>query len=108
GQASLLNSLSLGFVADVAMLANRRFKPLGAASYALAVVLCLANFKKQVYNIKLDGVEDPDPPRTALLIFNNSKFTGGHMMLAPKADTGDGQIDIVRWSSGRSGFTLTS
>jgi YegS/Rv2252/BmrU family lipid kinase len=104
GEIYFINILSLGFVADVATLANRRFKPLGAASYALAVVLCLANFKKQIYKIKLDGIEVPDPPRTALLIFNNSKFTGGHMMLAPNADTGDGQIDIVRWSSGRFDF----
>jgi diacylglycerol kinase (ATP) len=104
GEVYFINILSLGFVADVATLANRRFKPLGAASYALAVVLCLANFRKQVYRIKLDGVEVPDPPSTALLIFNNSKFTGGHMMLAPNADTGDGQIDIVRWSSGRFDF----
>jgi diacylglycerol kinase (ATP) len=104
GEVFFINILSLGFVADVATLANRRFKPLGAASYALAVVLCLANFRKQVYKIKLDGVEDLDPPRTALLIFNNSKFTGGHMMLAPNADTGDGQIDVVRWSSGRFDF----
>jgi diacylglycerol kinase (ATP) len=104
GEVFFINILSLGFVADVATLANRRFKPLGAASYALAVVLCLANFKKQKYKIKLDGIEDPDPPNTALLIFNNSKFTGGHMMLAPNADTGDGQIDIVRWSSGRFDF----
>jgi YegS/Rv2252/BmrU family lipid kinase len=104
GEVFFINILSLGFVADVATLANRRFKPLGAASYALAVVLCLANFKKHIYKIKLDGIEDPDPPSTALLIFNNSKFTGGHMMLAPNADTGDGQIDIVRWSSGRFDF----
>jgi diacylglycerol kinase (ATP) len=104
GEVFFINILSLGFVADVAALANRRFKPLGAASYALAVVLCLANFKKQKYKIKLDGIEDTDPPNTALLIFNNSKFTGGHMMLAPNADTGDGQIDIVRWSSGRFDF----
>jgi diacylglycerol kinase (ATP) len=104
GEVFFINILSLGFVADVATLANRRFKPLGAASYALAVVLCLANFKKQKYKIKLDGIEVPDPPSTALLIFNNSKFTGGHMMLAPNADTGDGQLDIVRWSSGRFDF----
>src|SRR5262249_13090126 len=49
GEVYFINILSLGFVADVAMLANRRFKPLGAASYALAVVLCLANFKKRIY-----------------------------------------------------------
>src|SRR5262245_1950958 len=104
GEVFFINILSLGFVADVATLANRRFKTLGAASYALAVVLCLAGFKKRVYKIKLDGIEDPDPPSTALLIFNNSKFTGGHMMLAPNADTGDGLIDIVRWSAGRFDF----
>ncbi len=104
GAVFFINILSLGFVADVATLANRRFKRLGAASYAVAVVLCLANFKKQAYRIKLDGFEEPDPPSTALLIFNNSKFTGGHMMLAPSADTSDGLIDVVRWSSGRFDF----
>jgi YegS/Rv2252/BmrU family lipid kinase len=104
GEVFYINILSLGFVADVATLANRRFKRLGASSYALAVVLCLANFKKRVYNMKLDGVEDPDPPNTALLIFNNSKFTGGNMMLAPNADTGDGLIEIVRWSADRLDF----
>jgi YegS/Rv2252/BmrU family lipid kinase len=104
GEVFFINILSLGFVADVATLANRRFKRLGAASYALAVVLCLADFKKQVYKIKMDGFEDPDPPSTALLIFNNSKCTGGNMMLAPNADTSDGLIDVVRWSSGRFDF----
>jgi YegS/Rv2252/BmrU family lipid kinase len=104
GEIFYINILSLGFVADVCTLANRRFKLLGAASYGLAVVLCLANFKKRVFKIKLDGVEDPDPPSTALLIFNNSKYTGGNMMLAPNADTGDGLIDIVRWSADRFDF----
>jgi len=104
GEIFYINILSLGFVADVATLANRRFKRLGAASYALAVVLCLANFKKRVFRMKLDGVEDPDPPSTALLIFNNSKFTGGNMMLAPNADISDGMVEIVRWSADRFDF----
>ncbi len=99
-----INILSLGFVADVCTLANRRFKPLGAASYGVAVVLCLANFKKRVFQMRLDGKPDLDPPSTALLIFNNSKFTGGHMMLAPNAEIGDGLIDIVRWSADRFDF----
>ena len=104
GEIFYINILSLGFVADVATLANRRFKSLGAASYGLAVVLCLANFKKRVYKMRLDGIEDRDPPSTALLIFNNSKFTGGNMMLAPDADIGDGLIEIVRWSADRFDF----
>jgi diacylglycerol kinase (ATP) len=104
GEIYYINILSLGFVADVCTLANRRFKRLGAGSYGLAVVMCLANFRKRVFKIKLDGKHDPDPPSTALLIFNNSKYTGGNMMLAPNADTGDGLIEIVRWSAGRFDF----
>jgi len=98
------NILSLGFVADVATLANRRFKWMGAASYGLAVVLQLFNFRKRVFPLTLDGQPLNDSPSTALLIFNNSKFTGGNMMLAPNADTADGQIEIVRWSADRFDF----
>jgi diacylglycerol kinase family enzyme len=54
--------------------------------------------------MRLDRSEETDRHRTALLIFNNSKFTGGKMMLAPNADTSDGLIDIVRWSAGRFDF----
>lgn len=104
GETFYINILSLGFVADVCTLANRRFKPLGSAGYGLAVVLCLADFNKRVYHLKLDGVAQPDTPPTALLIFNNSKFTGGNMMLAPGADISDGKIEIVRWSADRFDF----
>jgi YegS/Rv2252/BmrU family lipid kinase len=104
GEIYYINILSLGFVADVCMLANRRFKRLGAAGYGLAVVLCLANFRKRVFNMRLDGVPQANPPQTALLIFNNSKYTGGNMMLAPNADTSDGLIEIVQWSADRFDF----
>lgn len=103
GTVYYINILSLGFVADVCTLAAR-FKRLGAASYGLAVMLCLANFQKRVFPIKLDGQAEASSPRTALLIFNNSKFTGGNMMLAPNADTSDGQIEIVRWTADRFDF----
>lgn len=99
-----INILSLGFVADVCVLANERFKKLGEVGYGLAVVSCLARFKKRVLNFKMDGFAEANPPATALLIFNNSKYTGGNMMLAPSADVGDGLIDIVRWSAGRFDF----
>lgn len=104
GEIYYINILSLGFVADVATMANRRFKRLGAASYGLAVVLQLVHFQKRVYPLRIDGESQPNPPKTALLIFNNSKFTGGNMMLAPAADTSDGLIDIVRWSADRLDF----
>jgi diacylglycerol kinase (ATP) len=39
------------------------------------------------------------------LTFNNSKFTGGTMMIAPKADVNDGLIEYVRWGPiGRIGL----
>ncbi|MBK9313382.1 MAG: diacylglycerol kinase family lipid kinase [Acidobacteria bacterium] len=98
-----INILSLGFVADVCTLAGK-FKLLGPASYGLAVVLCLAQFHKRVFHLRLDGLKDMTTPSTALLIFNNSKFTGGNMMLAPNADASDGQIEIVEWSSNRFDF----
>ncbi len=104
GEIYYINILSFGFVADVCTLANRRFKRLGAASYGLAVVLTLARFHKRVFPMRVDGKAEANPPETALLIFNNSKFTGGNMMLAPNAETDDGKIEIVRWSAGRFDF----
>lgn len=103
GEVYYINILSLGFVADVCTLAGK-FKRLGAASYGLAVVMTLARFQKRVFPLTLDGKPLNDSPSTALLIFNNSKFTGGNMMLAPNADTASGQIEIVRWSANRFDF----
>lgn len=99
-----INILSLGFVADVCTLANRRFKRLGEMGYMLAVVLCLVRFKEGVFPIRVDGGPEVTKNKTALLIFNNSKFTGGKMMLAPHADTSDGLVEIVRWTVGRFQF----
>lgn len=104
GELYYINILSLGFVADVCTVANRRFKRLGPAGYGLAVVMCLIDFKKQKFDITLDGKSNGDNPETALLIFNNSKYTGGNMMLAPNADTSDGLIEIVKWSADRFDF----
>lgn len=103
GEVYYINILSLGFVADVCTLAAK-FKLLGAASYGLAVVLTLARFQKRVFPLAINGKPLTESPSTALLIFNNSKFTGGNMMLAPNADTGDGEIEIVRWSANRFDF----
>lgn len=104
GDLYYINILSFGFVADVCTLANRVFKRLGEAGYFLAVVLCLARFHQRVFSFRLDESGDWRRDRTALLIFNNSKYTGGKMMLAPQADTADGKLEIVRWSAGRFDF----
>jgi diacylglycerol kinase (ATP) len=104
GDLYFINILSFGFVADVCTMANRRFKRLGEAGYFLAVVLCLARFQQRVFSFRLDDSNEFRRDRTALLIFNNSKFTGGNMMLAPDADSADGKMEIVRWSADRFDF----
>ena len=66
GEVFFINILSLGFVADVATLANRRFKRLGAASYALAVVLCVRHAAAaRVSARKVPGQGDQVSPATA-------------------------------------------
>src|SRR5262249_91572 len=104
GEVFYINILSLGFVADVCTLANRRFKRLGKASYALAVVMQMVNFQKRIYPMSIDGKTEENPPQTPLLIFTNTKLTGGNMMLAANADKSDGMIEIVRWSADRFDF----
>jgi len=46
-----------------------------------------------------------DERRCLFLTFNNSKYTGGTMMIAPHADPTDGLIEYVRWGPiGRLGL----
>jgi diacylglycerol kinase (ATP) len=46
-----------------------------------------------------------DRRRCLFLTFNNSRFTGGTMMIAPHANTSDGLIEYVRWGPiGRVGL----
>jgi diacylglycerol kinase family enzyme len=45
----------------------------------------------------VDGEQQPDRRPCLFLTFSNSKFTGGTMMIAPKAEVDDGLIEYVRW-----------
>lgn len=94
GELYFLNIASLGFAADVCVLANRRFKRFGAAAYALAVVVTVARLRRKAFPFRLDGGPLHDREMT-FISFCNSRFTGGSMMMAPAADTGDGLIDVV-------------
>ncbi len=105
GVIHYLNLLSIGFTADVASLTNRRFKALGELGYLLAVLVCLARLRRRAFPLRADADPEPDQRRCLFLTFNNSKFTGGKMMIAPLADTGDGLIEFVRWGPiGRLGL----
>jgi YegS/Rv2252/BmrU family lipid kinase len=99
------NLLSVGFAADVAALRHRRFQGLGQAGYLLSIFLCLARLNRRPFPVRFDDKQELDSRRCLFLTFNNSKFTGGTMMLAPDAVTDDGLIEYVRWGPiGRLGL----
>lgn len=105
GQLYYINLLTLGFAADVAATTNRRFKFLGEAGYILGVLTCLARLDRRPFPHRLDPETEHDRRRCLFLAFNNSRFTGGKMMIAPKAATDDGLLEYVRWGPiGRLGL----
>lgn len=95
GELHAINLLSAGFVADVATVANRRFKRLGPAGYAVAVVSETAALRARALRMRLDEHGEWLEQPTTFVSFCNSRYTAGSMMMAPGADTADGQVDIV-------------
>jgi diacylglycerol kinase (ATP) len=105
GTLHFINLLSVGFAADVAALRHRRFQGLGQAGYLLSIFLRLARLERRPFPVRLPGQKEFDSRRCLFLTFNNSKFTGGTMMIAPDAITDDGLIEYVRWGPiGRLGL----
>lgn len=99
------NLISVGFTADVGALTNRMFKPFGHMGYLLGVFVRVAQLKRRGFKMRCDNDMDWDERRCLFLTFNNSKFTGGTMMIAPDADPSDGLIEYVRWGPiGRLGL----
>ena len=105
GEIFSFNLLSVGFTADVATLTNRMFKPLGPLGYLLGVLVRVLQLRRRAFALKCDDDAGWDDRRCLFLTFNNSKFTGGKMMIAPNADATDGLIEFVRWGPiGRLGL----
>jgi diacylglycerol kinase family enzyme len=99
------NLLSVGFTADVGAITNRMFKPFGHLGYLLGVFVKLVQLKRRPFKMRCDDDEQWDERRCLFLTFNNSKFTGGTMLIAPNADPSDGLIEYVRWGPiGRLGL----
>jgi diacylglycerol kinase (ATP) len=105
GVLHFINLLSLGFAADVAAVRDRRFRRWGELGYLAGVFVCLVRLRPQVFPLRVDGEAETDRRGCLFLSFNNSKFTGGKMMIAPQADPGDGLVEYVRWGAiGRLGL----
>jgi len=99
------NLLSVGFTADVGAITNRIFKPFGHLGYLLGVFVKVVQLKRRGFKMRCDDDLPWDERRCLFLTFNNSKYTGGTMLIAPDADPSDGLIEHVRWGPiGRLGL----
>jgi YegS/Rv2252/BmrU family lipid kinase len=105
GVIHYINLLSMGFTADVATLRARRFSAWGEPGYVASIFLALARFKRRPFPVRVEGQPEFDRRECLFLTFNNSKFTGGTMMIAPNANVNDGLIEYLRWGPiGRLGL----
>ena len=105
GIVHYINLLSMGFTADVATLRARRFSSWGELGYIVSVFLALARFNRRPFPTRVEGEPNFDGRKCLFLTFNNSKFTGGTMMIAPLAEVNSGLIEYVRWGPiGRLGL----
>jgi diacylglycerol kinase (ATP) len=105
GVIYFINLLSMGFSADVATLRARRFSAWGELGYVTSIFLTLAKFNRRPFPVRVEGDESFDDRTCLFLTFNNSKFTGGTMMIAPQAAVDDGLVEYVRWGPiGRLGL----
>ena len=105
GEIYSFNLLSVGFTADVAVLTNRIFKPFGDLGYLLGVFVRVVQLRRRSMALRCDDDREWDEGRSLFLTFNNSKYTGGTMLIAPHADPTDGLIEFVRWGPiGRLGL----
>jgi YegS/Rv2252/BmrU family lipid kinase len=105
GVIHYINLLSMGFTADVATLRARRFSGWGELGYVVSIFLGLARFQRRPFPLRLEGEKEFDRRPCLFLTFNNSKFTGGTMMIAPKAEVSSGLVEYVRWGPiGRLGL----
>ena len=105
GVIHYINLLSIGFTADVATLRATRFSAWGELGYQASIFMTLARFNRRPFPVRADGATNFDNRPCLFLTFNNSKFTGGTMMIAPKAEIDDGLVEYVRWGPiGRVGL----
>ena len=105
GTIHYINLLSIGFSADVATLRAGRFRGWGELGYQTSIFICLARFRRRPFPLRVDGERKVDRRPCLFLTFSNSKFTGGTMMIAPRAEVNDGLIEFVRWGPiGRIGL----
>ncbi|MCM2283892.1 MAG: diacylglycerol kinase family lipid kinase [Desulfobacula sp.] len=87
-----VNIAGFGFVTDVAETA-RKFKWLGDFSYIVGVFHRTLDLHFHHMELELDGRAVSG--ENCFVVFCNSRFTGGNMLMAPEARIDDGLMDII-------------
>ncbi|NLT30790.1 MAG: diacylglycerol kinase family lipid kinase [Propionibacterium sp.] len=82
-----------GYDAKVNRRANHTSWPRGSARYAVAVFRELRVFEPLRYRVTIDG-ETAELPAMVISVAN-SRYFGGGIMIAPRADPADGWLDIT-------------
>jgi diacylglycerol kinase family enzyme len=100
-----INLLSVGFAAEVNEMRAHRMAGYGPTGYFLSIFTQLARLERRPYPVRAAGQTEFDRRACLFLTFNNSKYTGGTMMIAPRAQIDSGLIEYVRWGPiGRVGL----
>ena len=94
-----INQIGIGFIADVAEAANRSFKGLGELGYVVAGLARTIGLREYSCPVRVDGDATVDRRPALFWALGNSRYTGGRLLLAPRADTADGVVDLVRCDS---------
>jgi len=93
GKLHWVNIFSFGFTANVGATRNRTFPNIGTIGYSFSVFLELQRLSSKLYKLKLDDrYLETD---ATFISINNTRFTGGEMMMAPEARPDDGLLDII-------------
>ncbi|MEE8452083.1 MAG: diacylglycerol kinase family protein [Thermoguttaceae bacterium] len=105
GVVYCVNIIGWGAVADINRTAER-LRALGTSRYAVAAVLHIVRAKRRRAKLTLDETVFEDD--FLFVAACNTKFTGAGMQLAPRAEMGDGKLDVVlvRRASRRQMFRL--
>ena len=88
-----LNLIGVGLITDILKLANDWLKFMRSFGYSLAVLIRLAKGMRNKIDLEADG-RGWSVVNSALVV-SNSKYTGGKMKIAPRAETSDGKADLV-------------
>lgn len=91
-----INVIGLGFVSNIAKYGSEKFNKFGTLKYLLGTFLALKEFKpystKIIYN---NSKKEFKSDNVYFITLSNTKYTGGKVMIAPKAKNNDGLMDVV-------------